>query len=203
MGVVDAELARILDAIGPRLRRIRQARGLTLTTVAEQSGLSVSGLSRIETGRRLPTLDMLIPLARTYRVSLDQLVAAPETGDPRVHLEPYASASGGVIVPLTQYPGRVQVFKHVLGPREPQLARHQGHAWLYVLAGTLRLLLGDDEYLLNPGETAQFDPMTPHWFGPADDQSVEILHLFGPRGDRPIARLTDIDSGSSAGTVPP
>lgn len=86
---MDTELAGILDAIGPRLRRLRQARGLTLTAVAEQSGLSVSGLSRIETGRRQPTLDMLIPLARTYHVSLDQLVAAPPTGNPRVHLEPY------------------------------------------------------------------------------------------------------------------
>lgn len=190
---MDAELAAILDAIGPRLRQCRVARGLTLTAVAEQSGLSVSALSRIETGRRQPTLDMLIPLARVYRVSLDQVVAAPETGDPRVHLEPYASAAGGVIVPLTRYPGRVQVFKHVLGPREPRLTSHEGHAWLYVLAGTLRLILGDDEHLLNPGETAQFDPMIPHWFGPADAHPVEILHLFGPRGERPIARLAEGD----------
>jgi transcriptional regulator with XRE-family HTH domain len=186
---VDAELDRILDAIGPRLRQLRHARGLTLAVVAERSGLSVSALSRVETGHRQPTLDLLVPLARTYRVSLDQLVAAPGTGDPRVHLEPYASAGGGVIVPLTRYPGRVQVFKHVLGPREPRLATHQGHAWLYVLAGRLRLLLGDDDHVLHPGETAQFDPMTPHWFGPADDRPVEILHLFGPHGDRPVARL--------------
>lgn len=191
---MDAELAEVIDAIGPRLRRIRLARGLTLTAVAEQSGLSVSALSRIETGHRQPTLDMLIPLARVYRMSLDQLVAAPETGDPRVHLEPYASATGGVIVPLTQYPGRVQVFKHVLGPREPRLVTHKGHAWLYVLAGKLRLLLGADEHILTPGETAQFDPMTPHWFGPVGDQPVEILHLFGPRGDRPIERLGDAGS---------
>lgn len=188
---MDAELVNILDAIGPRLRRIRHARGLTLTAVAELSGLSVSALSRIETGHRQPTLDMLIPLARTYRVSLDQLVAAPETGDPRVNLEPYVSASGGVIVPLTQYPGRVQVFKHVLGPREPRLVSHRGHAWLYVLAGSLRLLLGNDEHILAPGETAQFDPITPHWFGPADDHPVEILHLFGPRGHRPVERLNE------------
>lgn len=187
---MDPELAEILDAIGPRLRRLRRIRGLTLASVAAQAGLSVSSLSRIETRNRQPTLDMLIPLARTYRVSLDQLVAAPNTGDPRVHLEPHASATGGVVVPLTQHRGGVQVFKHVLGPREPRLVSHKGHAWLYVLAGTLRLLIGDDEYTLNPGETAQFDPITPHWFGPADDLPVEILHLFGPNGDRPRPVLT-------------
>ncbi|WP_449281831.1 helix-turn-helix domain-containing protein [Leucobacter sp.] len=186
---MHTDVAEILSAIGPRLRRLRQARGLTLTAVAERSGLSVSALSRIETGRRQPTLDVLLPLARTYEVSLDQLVAAPATGDPRVHLEPQRAATGGVVVPLTLAPSRVQVFKHVLGPREPRLVAHPGHAWLYVLAGRLRLLLGDEDHLLDPGETAQFDPMTPHWFGPADGLSVEILHLFGPRGDRPVTRI--------------
>lgn len=186
---MDAELAETLDAIGPRLRTIRRTRGLTLEAVAEQSGLSVSALSRVETGKRRPTLDVLIPLAVAYGVSLDRLVAAPATGDPRVHLEPRAAATGGVIVPLTTYPGRVQVFKHVLGPREPALVTHKGHAWLYVLAGRLRLLLGEGEHVLSPGETAQFDASTPHWFGPDDGLAVEILHLFGPHGDKPVVRL--------------
>lgn len=187
--MVDSEVAPVLGAIGPRLRRLRQERCLTLTAVAELSGLSVSALSRVETGHRQPTLDVLIPLARVYRVSLDGLVGAPKTGDPRVHLTPRRAAHGGVIVPLTEYPGRVQVFKHVLGPREPRLISHRGHAWLYVLAGRLRLLLGAEERILVPGETAQFDPVVPHWFGPADDVAVELLHLFGPQGDRPVPRL--------------
>jgi len=189
MRSVETHVTRILDAIGPRLRRLRTERALTLTAVAEQSALSVSTLSRLETGRRQPTLDLLIPLARVFQVSLDVLVGAPETGDPRVHLEPRRSARGSVIVPLTEYPGGVRVFKQVLGPREPRMTTHAGHAWLYVLAGRLRLLLGDEEHVLSPGETAQFDPMTPHWFGPADGVAVELLHLFGPRGERPIVRL--------------
>jgi mannose-6-phosphate isomerase-like protein (cupin superfamily) len=122
-------------------------------------------------------------------VSLDRLIAAPETGDPRVHLEPQRLIAGGVAVPLTQYPGRVQVFKHVLGPREPALVTHDGHAWIYVLAGRMRLILGAEEYVLDPGENVEFDSATPHWFGPADDLSVEILHLFGPDGERPVTRV--------------
>lgn len=187
---MDIETATILDAIGPRLRALRHDRGLALSTIADHCGLSASTLSRLETGSRAPTLDLLIPLARFYRISLDRLIAAPATGDPRMHLQPRRHASGGVIVPLTGYPGRVQVFKHVLGPRAPRLVSHEGHAWLYVLAGTLRLLLGEDEHLLTPGETAEFDPMIPHWFGPSGDDPVEILHLFGPHGDRPVPRVT-------------
>ncbi|MDA3146993.1 helix-turn-helix domain-containing protein [Leucobacter sp. UCMA 4100] len=188
---MDPSTEHLIAAIGPRLRAMRTARGLTLEAVAHDSGLSVSALSRLETGKRAPSLDALLPLAKTYRVSLDQIVGAPATGDPRVHLQPQAMQSGGVVVPLTSNPSRVHVFKHVIEPREPKLTTHQGRAWIYVLAGQLRLLLGDEEHLIGPGETAQFDSATPHWFGPADDHAVEILHLFGPHGDRPLTRLGD------------
>ncbi|WP_157253553.1 helix-turn-helix domain-containing protein [Nonomuraea typhae] len=187
---MDAELERILDDIGPRLRRLRRERGLTLETLAATTGISVSTLSRVESGKRRPTLDLLIPLARAHRVALDQLVAAPASGDPRVHLRPLRRRRGSVLVPLTQYPGRVQVFKQVLAPREPQLVTHEGYEWLYVLAGELRVILGTREFTLRPGEVAEFDTSEPHWFGPADTNAVEILHLFGPRGDQAVVRAT-------------
>ncbi|RKE20069.1 helix-turn-helix domain-containing protein [Streptomyces sp. TLI_171] len=194
---MDEELAQILDAIGPRLRALRHDRGLTLEVLAAETGISVSTLSRLESGGRRPTLDLLIPLARAHRVALDQLVAAPATGDPRVHLAPLRKAEGSVLVPLTQYPGRVQVFKHVLAPREPRLVTHEGYEWLYVLAGELRLILGEHEHTLHPGEVAEFDTSEPHWFGPAGTTAAEILHLFGPRGDQAVVR-----TGRKAGPRP-
>jgi transcriptional regulator with XRE-family HTH domain len=185
---VETELAEILDGIGPRLRALRRDRGLTLDALAADTGISVSTLSRLESGRRRPTLDLLIPLARTHRVALDQLVAAPATGDPRVHLKPYRRKQGSVLVPLTQYPGRVQVFKQVLAPRKPKLVKHNGYEWLYVLAGELRLIIGERDFTLRPGEVAEFDTREPHWFGPAGTIAVEVLHLFGPHGDQAVIR---------------
>ncbi|MCX4981366.1 helix-turn-helix domain-containing protein [Streptomyces sp. NBC_00572] len=187
-GSGDAELEQILDGIGPRLRSLRRDRGLTLEALAAMTGISVSTLSRVESGHRRPTLDLLIPLARAHRVALDQLVAAPASGDPRVHLRPLRKERGSVLVPLTQYPGRVQVFKQVLAPRQPELVTHEGYEWLYVLAGRLRLILGARDFTLRPGEVAEFDTTEPHWFGPADTNAVEILHLFGPRGDQAVVR---------------
>ena len=75
-----------------------------------------------------------------------------------------------------------------------QLVTHDGYEWLYVLAGELRLVIGEHEFTLRPGEVAEFDTSEPHWFGPADSNAVEILHLFGPRGDRAVIR-----TGPSAG----
>jgi transcriptional regulator with XRE-family HTH domain len=182
------ELDEILGNIGPRLRALRRDQGLTLQALSDTTGISVSALSRLESGRRQPTLDLLIPLAAAHRVALDQLIAAPATGDPRVHLTPLRKRRGTVLIPLTQYPGRVQVFKEVLAPRKPKLVTHAGYEWLYVLAGELRLILGDREITLRPGEVAEFDTTEPHWFGPADSATVEILHLFGPHGEQPVFR---------------
>jgi DNA-binding XRE family transcriptional regulator/mannose-6-phosphate isomerase-like protein (cupin superfamily) len=185
---MDAELQRMITDIGPRLRSLRRQRGMTLEALSAASGISVSGLSRLESGKRRPTLDLLVPLARVHRIALDQLVAAPASGDPRVHLTPRRARNGSVVVSLTNYPGRVQVFKQVIGPRRPKLVTHAGYEWLYVLAGELRLLLGERELTLHAGEVAEFDTGEPHWFGPANDQVVEILHLFGPHGDKAQVR---------------
>uniref|UniRef100_UPI00345FFAFF cupin domain-containing protein n=1 Tax=Streptomyces asoensis TaxID=249586 RepID=UPI00345FFAFF len=76
----------------------------------------------------------------------------------------------------------------MLAHREPRLVTHSGHEWLYVLAGRLRLVLGEREIILRPGEVAEFDTGEPHWFGPADTEAVEILHLFGPHGDQAVVR---------------
>lgn len=185
---MDTELEKMLSDIGPRLRALRRDRDMTLEALSDATGISVSALSRLESGKRRPTLDLLVPLARTHRVALDQLVGAPATGDPRVHLTPSRRRNGSAVVPLTRYPGRVQVFKQVIGPRPPKLVTHAGYEWLYVLAGDLRLILGEHEVVLRPGEVAEFDTAEPHWFGPADDQIVEILHLFGPSGDKARVR---------------
>src|SRR2546430_11184574 len=136
-GGVDADLVEILDGIGPRLRALRRDRGLTLEMLAADTGTSVSTLSRLESGKRRPTLELLIPLARAHRVALDQLIAAPATGDPRVHLAPLRRRKGSVLVPLTQYPGRLQVFKQVIAPKPRRLVTHAGYEWLFALAGEL------------------------------------------------------------------
>ena len=73
-----AAIAAALDQVGTRLQRIRTQRELTLTAVAEATGISKSTLSRLETGHRRPTLDLLLALSHVYRVPLDDLVAAPE-----------------------------------------------------------------------------------------------------------------------------
>src|SRR6202012_5286792 len=162
--------------------------------------ISVSTLSRLESGRRRPNLELLLPLAQAYGVPLDDLVGAPQTGDPRIHLRPVAAANGETFVPLTRRPGGLQAYKLVLSPsrgQTPDPRVHEGYEWMYVLNGQLRLVLGDQDLVLRPGEAAEFDTRVPHWFSTADGEPVEILTLFGRQGERAHLRVRPRASDSS------
>lgn len=176
----------VLDEVAPRLKRLRAKRGLTLAALSEATGISKSTLSRLESGQRRPSLELLLPLAGAYHVPLDDLVGAPEVGDPRIRLTPRAMPSGGTFVPLTRSPGPLQAYKMIIPDRgaEPDLRTHEGYEWLYVLEGRLRLVLAEHDLVLAPGEAAEFDTRLPHWFSGADGRPVEILSLFGRQGER-------------------
>jgi quercetin dioxygenase-like cupin family protein len=70
----------------------------------------------------------------------------------------------------------------------PEPQTHAGYEWLYVLNGSLRLILGEQDLVLSPGEAAEFDTRLPHWFGSADGGPVELLSLFGRQGERAHVR---------------
>ncbi|MEV2223619.1 XRE family transcriptional regulator [Nocardia vinacea] len=184
---MSPETDDVLDAVGPRLRALRRERGITLADLATTTGVSESTLSRLESGQRRATLELLLPLARTYDVPLDDLVGAPRTGDPRIHLKPIRRF-GMIFVPLSRRPGGVHAFKMIIparaAPLEPTPQTHDGFEWLYVLNGRLRLVVGERDLTLPPGEAAEFDTSLPHWLGSADGGTVELLILFGLQGLR-------------------
>ncbi len=185
MNVADDQT---LDALGPRLKHLRLRREVTLTDLAAATGISTSTLSRLESGLRRPTLEQLLPLARYHGVTIDSLVDAPRTADPRVDLRPRSCGDGSVVIPLTRRPGGVQAYKFVLPAGRddavPDLRSHEGHDWAYVLNGTLRLVLGDQDLRLRAGEAVEFDTRTPHWFGATASGPVEYLSLIGRQGER-------------------
>lgn len=189
---MDHSPDRTLDAVGPRLKRLRQRRGITLSDLSEETGISTSTLSRLEAGLRRPTLEQLLPLARAHGVTLDELVDAPPTGNPRINLRAIPCADGSTILPLTRRPGGIQAYKFVLpagrDDAEPDLRTHEGYDWVYVLNGRLRLVLGEHDLILEPGEAAEFDTRTPHWFAATSLGPVEYLSLVGKQGERAHVR---------------
>jgi len=197
---MTTETDQALAAVGPRLRALRQERGTSLAELSATTGISVSTLSRLESGQRRATLELLFPIARAYQVTLDQLVTPPVT-DPRVRPSPF-TRNGMTYYPLTRRPGGLLAYKLVIPSdterRVPDPQTHEGYEWLYVLNGRLRVVLGEHDLVLTPGEAAEFDTRVPHWFGAAGPGVVEILSLFGPQGERVHVRARP--AGSSAPT---
>ena len=162
------------DRGGPRPRRPAAAsasaseRGVTLTDLAERTGHLEEHAVAAGERAATPSLELLLPLAQAYRVPLDDLVGAPEVGDPRIRLKP-RKVNGRTVLPLTRQPNGVQAWKIVIPARQstPQPRTHDGYEWLYVLSGRMRLVLGDRDLVLDVGEAAEFDTQLPHWFGSA------------------------------------
>jgi transcriptional regulator with XRE-family HTH domain len=191
-------LADALALVGPRLKRLRQERGATLAALARATGISVSTLSRLESGLRRPTLELLLPIARAHQVSLDDLVGDLLVEDPRVPTRP-RRAGDAMVVPLTRHAGGLQAFKMTIPAtrRRPDPRTHQGYEWLYVLSGRLRLVLAHHDLVLEAGQAAEFDTRVPHWFGSTGDGPVELLSLFGPQGERVHLRVRPRPARSS------
>ena len=184
---MEPELDTVLDAVGPRLRALRLEKEMTLADLAESTGVSTSTLSRLESGGRRPTLELLLPIARVHGVALDDLVGTRSPEDPRVP-QRAVTRGGMTMVPLSQRAGGLQAYKLTIPPgkrrRRPDPQTHEGYEWLYVLDGRLRMVLGDLDLVVTPGEVVEFDTRTPHWFGGADERRVEFLSIFGREGER-------------------
>ncbi|MBO9534000.1 MAG: cupin domain-containing protein [Solirubrobacteraceae bacterium] len=181
--------AALQTTVRQRLRALRTERGLTLQQVAERASLDVSTLSRLESGKRRLALDHLPPLAAALGTTTDELLGPQPRRDPRVRSLP-RTADGLTMWPLTHRESasplrayKVLVHPDRNAPPEPPLPVHEGQDWVYVLSGRLRLLLDDREFIVEPGEAAEFTTWTPHWFG-AIDGPVEMLLIVGAHGER-------------------
>ncbi len=171
-----------LATVAPRLRDLRRRSGLTLETAARRVGLSPAHLSRLETNRRQPSLPMLLALARTYGTTVSDLLGetAPER-DPIVRAgrtEP--SEAGGWTYWTVGGAGRAMQALRLHVPQRAQgdLVRvHPGEEWLYVLKGRLRLALGEAVHVLDPGDAAHFDSLTPHRIAAASPGGTELLFV--------------------------
>lgn len=174
-----------LSQVAPRLRHARQKKGITLEELAVETGISKSTLSRLESGQRRPSLELLLPVVAALGVPFDEIVRSPRIEDPRV-TQRETRTEGRILTRLSASRGEPQAFKITIPAteREPVLRTHPGYEWIYVLDGRLRLILGDHDIVMGPGEVAEFDTKNPHWFGSTGTAPVEIVSLFGKHGER-------------------
>lgn len=173
-----------LKQVGARLRALRHSRGWTLDDLAARAEMSPSTLSRLESGKRQASLELLVPLARQLGITLDDLVTPPAR-DPRVR-RPVVRRDGLVIVPLAPEGAPIATYRITYPPAAtpPDPRVHNGYEWLYVLSGKLRLILGDQDLVLTRGEAAEFDTRVPHSMSAAGQRPAQVLSIFNEDGAR-------------------
>jgi len=190
-----------LKQIGPRLKSWRNRRNLTLDELSTATGISTSTISRLEAGKRAPNLELVVPIARALRLELDDIIPRPAP-DPRIR--PVTKRVGAVsYMALSPESAPLQTYKMTLPPSvesaaAPEPKVHEGYEWLYVLSGRLRLVLGEHDLEMGPGEAAEFDTRTPHWMAAAGPGPVELITIFSKQGKRIHLRATSARSRGTA-----
>ncbi len=180
-----SEMNSIEQVVRTRLRSLRTTLGLSLDDLASQTNLSASTISRIETGKRTISLDVLVPLARALQVDLDSLLDVKNDDDVVIRPTPSAMANGATTWMLSRATGNTIAMKMRLeiSARTPQQQVHPGHDWFFVIEGRVRLLLGERELIVDTGEAAEFATMTPHAFA-ALEEPAEVIMIFDRDGQR-------------------
>jgi transcriptional regulator with XRE-family HTH domain len=174
----------IEQVVRTRLRSLRNTLGLSLDELAARTNLSPSTISRIETGKRTISLDVLLPLAAALQVNLDTLLDVHFDDD--VVIRPAPNRSRGRTTWMLSRPTgtRIAVKMRIEPSSRAEGQRvHPGHDWFYVITGQVRLSLGEREIIVQAGESAEFSTMTPHSFA-AVDGPAEIITIFDRDGQR-------------------
>ena len=134
------ELNEIEWVVRTRLRSLRNTLGLSLDELAARANLSASTISRVETGKRTISLDVLLPLATALQVDLDSLLDVRSDDD--VVIRPTPSSSGDRTTWMLSRPtGTTIAVKIRLEPtrRVAEQRVHPGHDWFFVTEGRVRL----------------------------------------------------------------
>jgi mannose-6-phosphate isomerase-like protein (cupin superfamily) len=217
--------------LGPRLRAIRLLNGVGLRELARRVDLSPSSISQIETGKMRPSVSTLYALANEFGVTVDALLfegeplvradAAPSVpGTSRLVTEPGLSvqrAGERPTIPLNSgvkwerlmvwADEDVEFLEAIYEPGGSSspgesFVRHHGHEFGTVLSGTLRVVVGFDEFILTPGDSITFPSSTPHRLSNEGTETVRAIWVVrGRRGIEPTQQMQE--PVTSRPTVPP
>jgi transcriptional regulator with XRE-family HTH domain len=196
--------------LGRRLRAIRLRKGIGVRELARRLDLAPSSISQIETGKIGPSVKTLYALASEFGVTVDEVLfdqhpegqapssAVPEPGlaVQRAADRPEITLESGVTWQRLMFWGDEDVeFMEAIyepgGASSPDDAfvRHSGHEFGHVLSGTLRVVVGFDEFVLEAGDSITFPSSTPHRLSNEGTETVRAIWVVrGRRGEGPTER---------------
>lgn len=164
-------------AIGPRLRRLRAKRDVSLAEVAEAAGISVGFLSALERSQMTASVGTLRRLARYYRTNIVDFFDATELNTRLVKpsRRKVLEAGPGVRMELLAWGNKVMephLFRIAPQAGSGESYAHEGEEFLFVIRGELQIALDGEEYHLKRGDSFYFESATPHhWKNPGRSET--------------------------------
>jgi transcriptional regulator with XRE-family HTH domain len=161
------------------LRAVRKQRGLTLETLAEQTGLTKSYLSKIERRHSTPSIAVALKVAKALDVDVGRLFS-DEAAQEKITIDRAQGAGEGeryrVLAPSllgkTMSPFVVRPTEELADDPHPE---HAGQEFIFVHAGTVELDYGDQTFTLGPGDSAYFDAAVGHKIRPVGAHPAEVV----------------------------
>lgn len=180
------------NKLGFKVTEIRESRKLTVTELAERSGLATEQVIQIENGEFIPSLSPLIKIARALGVRLGTflddadnigpLISRKEKHQKIVRFSDNASSTSSELdfyALAADKTGRhmepfiIDIFAD--NGKENHLSSHEGEEFIYVLNGTVEIIYGKETYLLNEGDSIYYDSIVAHQVKGANNQQAKIL----------------------------
>ena len=171
--------------VGGRLQELRLMRGLSQRTLAEMSGLNFNTLSLIENEKTSPNVSTLQQLASALNVPItaffesiseNHKIVFQKAGERQQTPFPqgrFEDLGGGLAL------GEATPLLMILNPnqeRDPDPLSHSGQEFVYCLEGGIVFWVGEEKFMLEPGDSLIFDAQIPHhWENQSDQISRSIL----------------------------
>lgn len=175
--------------IGSNIRDLRVAAGVTVDALAKRAALTKGALSKIETGRSSPPIATLMRIASALGTTLSRLLVEPSAEPPYVVTRDgqgrqitrdgtaFGYAYAALALPMRKK--LVEPFVLTVEPTDPVgRFQHGGEEFIYMLAGTLEITVGDDVLKLNKGDSLYFDPTQVHTTRAIGKTAAKFLCIF-------------------------
>ena len=179
-------MAEIAPNVGPRIRTLREQRGLSLRALAERCNLSINAISLIERGENSPTVSSLHMLATALGVKITNFFEDPHEHavvyvryDQRLATQSHGLRMESLGIGLSNQ--QLEPFMVTVDPgteEDNESIVHPGQEFVFCLEGTIQYQVNNQMYHLEPGDSLLFEATQPHCFCNTGNSLARILLIF-------------------------
>ncbi|MDM8524974.1 XRE family transcriptional regulator [Desulfococcaceae bacterium HSG8] len=191
-GDVSKSAPESVEAIGNRIRTLREEKGLSLEELSNMTGFDVELLSQIENSEVQPQLGTVMKLSKALDSAFGRLVSG--VGEKLYSIT--RKDEQKIISRSTSHKGQKKLYTYkTLAPEvkgrhmetlvvqleenpDEEISVHDGEEFIYVLNGTVMLKIGEDRFELEPGDSAYYLSTTPHVLGSKSGSSTILAVLY-------------------------